>query len=172
MYPFQLKPGCTNRRLVGPEPRDYRLNMKILLALAAFMLMVLTGCGSEPDPTSSPVSESTSAPTVPATPAGPEMSSVSSCDNDYPLVLDPATMSVIATAQVTNDGDEPGKALVSVQWFPVGGDPIKANKTVQVEAGDTVRVPFKVKPSQSAMNGMVGLQHGDEMCRVDVKLVP
>jgi hypothetical protein len=40
-----------------------------------------------------------------------------------------------------------------------------------ISAGDEARVNFKKRVDQSTMNGMVGLQHGDEMCRVSAQHV-
>lgn len=144
---------------------DVEMHSARRLATALIALVALTACGSSD---SAPQEEATS----PTSALGPEMTSESSCEDEYPLVLDPATLSVVATAEITNSGDKAGNARVLAQWFPIGSDPIKAEETVSVAPGETVRVPFRVKPSQSAMNGMVGLQHGDEMCRVVVELLP
>ncbi len=78
-------------------------------------------------------------------------------------------MSLIATAQVTNDGERRGRAKVTARWYPVGQAAYTLSKVVTIGPGETVRVPFKVAPGQSVMNGMVGLQHGDEMCSVTAK---
>ncbi len=85
------------------------------------------------------------------------------------MVIEPSTYSLVATGNVTNSGTVAGKAKVTVEWYPVGQEAYTASKTVTVEPGDDVRVPFSEKVPTPVMNGMVGLQHGDQMCDVTIE---
>jgi hypothetical protein len=143
------------------------------IAVAFIAATVLAGCAGSDNATSAAEASVTNTPEAVPTQTEPptaELETSSSCQNDYPVVLDPTTRSVIATAYVSNVGGRTATARVRVQWYPVGLEAVTMSKTVTVEPGDKVRVNFSKKMSQSVMTGMVGLQHGDEMCTVDASL--
>ena len=149
---------------------------KTVIAVLAALLLAACGGGSESDRTPAEVEAQRSADIAEAlgeTEDAPAMGAVfevtSSCENEWPLVIEPSTMELVATAQVTNVGDEAGETDVVVEWYPIGRDPVTMTKTVEAEPGATARVPFATKPTQAEMNGMIGLQHGDEACSVTLK---
>jgi len=153
--------------------------MKAGIACALMALVALSACSSSTDEdtrTPAEIEAQRSADIAEAlgeTEDAPAMGAVfevtSSCENEWPVVIEPSNMELIATAQVTNVGDEAGETDVVVEWYPVGRDPVTMTKTVEAEPGATARVPFAAKPTQAEMNGMIGLQHGDEMCSVTLK---
>ena len=94
------------------------------------------------------------------------MAVTSSCENEWPVVIDPSTYSVIATAQVRNYGERKGRAEVRARWVPVGSQPVVAAKVVTVRPGASVRVPFREPVSTSIMSGMAALRPTATKCVV------
>lgn len=141
-------------------------------AITTVVATMLTACGtnSQSDSTPAPLAAA-SATTDSATPAPPDeavLEVTSSCENEFPLVIEPSTYSLVATGNVSNSGTVAGEVDVTAQWFPVGQEAYTATKTVAVGPGEDVRVPFSEKVPTEVMNGMVGLQHGDQMCDVNI----
>lgn len=141
-------------------------------AICAVVAMMLAACGtnSQSDSAPAPLAAATATPDT-ATPAPPDeavLEMTSSCENEFPLVIEPSTYSLVATGNVSNSGTAAGEVDVSAQWFPVGLEAYTATKTVTVGPGEEVRVPFSEKVPTKVMNGMVGLQHGDQMCDVNI----
>lgn len=141
-------------------------------AIGAVCAMMLAACSTNSQSDSAPVP--LAAATTTADSATPTLRDevvldvTSSCENEFPLVIEPSAYSLVATGSVSNSGTVAGEVDVTAQWFPVGQEAYTATKTVTVGPGEEVRVPFSEKVPTDVMNGMVGLQHGDQMCDVNI----
>lgn len=141
-------------------------------AISAVVATMLAACGSNSQSDSAPAPPAAATATADSATSAPPDEAVlavtSSCENEFPLVIEPSTYSLVATGNVSNSGSVAGEVDVTAQWFPVGQEAYTATKTVTVGPGEDVRVPFSEKVPTEVMNGMVGLQHGDQMCDVNI----
>jgi hypothetical protein len=149
------------------------------LAVTAFVALILTSSDDDPSsggasttPAVPADSHSTSAP-APVAPPAPAISVArSSCEDDWPVVLQPrtdGTTGLVAEARVVNDGTAAGTVTVTAEWLYFGGGSTSMAKTVTLDPGQGRRVAFTKTVPLSEGQRMVGHQHGDEMCRIRVE---